>query len=367
MDKILNMLVVEDEPSWSSRWKGALEGIVQDMGYDQRSIVHQALNMETALKIIRDKQIKLNLVTMDIDLGAGNEGLKLLDSLRANQPTAVRVVVSGRATEMEVWREAYERHNVFAVLSKGQDSLQVIKTTFRAALLYAQALQYRHANELGKAQEIAKQGKENFSTTNLSGQFQSLLQDLVALEEARAEDQQTGLAGAEAVRKRINAMLNGTREWEIGLIGIRNYQVFRDHYGKGEGSETIRATAVLLRDAFRHYPHQAKANADEFMIGYLGDDEFLVMSYGDHVRQFLEIARQLHSKQVRSFYSYEHIKRDPIRNKEVFQISEQEYHDLMELYLVWHKRSRGRDHYGDIPQVLAPEDNRSKDDLELKW
>ena len=302
----LYALVVEDDPIWSERLRRAVETIMRDRGYaaDPAQNITQAKNVEEATRLIEEKP-KFNLVTMDIDLGDGQNGrgLDLLGKLRQKQAVVVSVVISGRGSEKPIWTSSVNEHQVFMVLDK--KDTDEIRPALQAALQYAHALRLKEAQQFDKALQAVRGALEQFPKLGI---FKDALNEITELAETFARDQSTGLAGLDAVHKRINEMRISSRPWEIASIKIGNYAQFREAYTSFNSSEATKLIAQMLNKTVDEYglsltPASIK---DDLFLGYMGENEFILLTYadtGNHMAALEAAANRNFEEIVRSFYN----------------------------------------------------------------
>ena len=92
---------------------------------------------------------------------------------------------------------------------------------------------------------------------------------------------------------------------------MKRFKSFNDHYGFKRGDEVIQRTAKLLLNAVRQH-----GNPKDF-VGHIGGDDFIVITSADRaepvgraiVREFDEVAPQLHDAPDRARGSFRHVDR----------------------------------------------------------
>jgi GGDEF domain-containing protein len=368
----LYVLVVEDSEDWNARLVEAIARIFVRQKFaatidEAKSTIYSAGDVERAIEIIDNPDVKLNLVTMDIDLAndpSSGDGLTLLELLRKKQAQSIRLVVSGRGGDPTIIGPSYQRHRVFAVLDKAKASTE-LKPTLQAAVMMALASCLKDEGQHADAVGIIEQAIEEAPEANYISILEELKSEIASLQTAINLDQVTGLPNAEVVHEKLRELLESQARWEFSLIGIENYEPFRSTYTSLEGTEAIKNVAQCLNDIVDSYKSSnAAAQKDGLFLGYLGAEQFAMLSYGNHIEGLVNQANNQFSQSVNRIYRAADLTRDN-KNKIVgFRTSTGEIAPLMQISSVFRKTGQGNKNFADIGQILSSTDFGSSD---LGW
>lgn len=140
-------------------------------------------------------------------------------------------------------------------------------------------------------------------TCTISKLLQAITEQNINL--AKNKNPLTGLPGNDAIRKEINKKLNLNIYFDIGYIDINNFKPYNDYYGFEKGDFVIKTIGEYLQEIVNCYSHCCINNIENYFIGHIGGDDFIIITPPNHA---IQIANKLIEKveaNITKFHSIE--------------------------------------------------------------
>lgn len=144
----------------------------------------------------------------------------------------------------------------------------------------------------------------------LSNSFSEMARRLKRLEEMYLDaNPLTRLPGGIAIENVLQKRLSAGAPLAFCLIDMDNFKAFNDRYGYANGSEVIKATAVIIEEA------AAKNGTVGDFVGHIGGDDFVLITTPERYVNICNAVIETFDKTIPSFYDPEDRNRGYITGK----------------------------------------------------
>jgi len=113
----------------------------------------------------------------------------------------------------------------------------------------------------------------------------------------------TELPGNKAIEKAVTSKLEEGAIFALLYVDLDDFKAYNDYYGYHKGSEVIRMTGEVLREAVAAY-----GNSDDF-IGHVGGDDFIIITTIDKAENICKEIIALFDERIKEHYHPDDLKK----------------------------------------------------------
>jgi len=223
----LRMLLVENDPEDAFIFRRYAQNLPESV------VVDVASNVAEALELLASRPY--DLLFADLDLGAGEDGITLVDRLRQSDLGVPAIMVTGSGSEARA--VSAMKAGAYDYLAKNDLSPDLLARTIRNA-----------CNRLALERERERMTEK--------------------LVELSTTDELTGLPNRRLLTQRIEQEAARTRRtgrpFGLLMIDLDHFKEVNDRYGHQTGDDVLRQCAECLRRTLREVDFVARYGGEEF-------------------------------------------------------------------------------------------------------